>query len=115
MTNAAPSHTQVSEQVFYILLSLSSGSKHGYAILKEIEAISDGALRLSTSTLYGALSRLEDQGFIRRVAAKDDATPGLPRKVYELTQKGLKLLNLETERIHRMSRIAQDHLPESAA
>lgn len=115
MTNAAPSHTQVSEQVFYILLSLASGSKHGYAILKEIEAISDGALRLSTSTLYSALSRLEDQGFIQRVPAQKDTTPGLPRKVYELTPKGLKLLNLETERIQRMSRIAQRYLPESAA
>ena len=115
MTKAAPSTTQVSEQVFYILLSLASGRKHGYAILKEIEAISDGALLLSTSTLYGALSRLEDQGIIRRVPAKQNTAPGLPRKVYELTPKGLNLLNLETERVQRMSRIAQNrHLKPAA-
>jgi len=69
MNNFAPSSPPVSEPVFLILLSLVSGQKHGYAILKEIEAISHETLLLSTSTLYGALSRLEEQGYIGRVPA----------------------------------------------
>lgn len=45
---------------FYILLSLAPGQKHGYAIMKDVEALSDGRLSLSTGTLYGALKRLLD-------------------------------------------------------
>ena len=60
------------EPTFFILLSLSPGPKHGYAILKEVEALSDGRVRLSTGTLYGAIKRLLDDDWIRRV---DDPLP----------------------------------------
>ena len=115
MTNSASSPLPVSEPVFYILLSLASGRKHGYAILKQIETLSGDTLHLSTSTLYGALSRLEEQGYIRRVPAGQQVTPGLPRKVYELTPDGLDLLHGEAERLQRMSHIARRHLPKPAA
>ena len=49
------SHLPLREPTFFILLSLSPGPKHGYAILKEVEALSDGRVRLSTGTLYGAI------------------------------------------------------------
>ena len=114
MTNSAPSAPPVSEPVFLILLSLASGQKHGYAILKEIETMSQETLLLSTSTLYGALSRLEQQEYIRRVPAGQPVAPGLPRKVYELTPQGLNLLYGEAERLHRMSHIAQHYLPKAA-
>ncbi len=55
-----------------ILLSLAPGPKHGYAILKEVETLSDGRVKLSTGTLYGAIERLLDQDWIRRV---DDPIP----------------------------------------
>jgi DNA-binding PadR family transcriptional regulator len=115
MVNPLPSPPQISEPVFFILLSLASGQKHGYAILKEIETISDETLLLSTSTLYGALNRLEEQGYIRRVPAGQQITPGLPRKVYELTPHGLNLLHGEAERLQRMSHIAQHYLPKASA
>jgi DNA-binding PadR family transcriptional regulator len=115
MTNPSTSPLPVSEPVFFILLSLASGPKHGYAILKAIEAISRETLLLSTSTLYGALSRLEEQGYIRRVMAGQQVAPGLPRKVYELTPQGLNLLHAEAERLHRMSRIARQSLPRQPA
>ena len=115
MTNTPASPPPVSEAVFYILLSLASGRKHGYAILKEIQAISNGALLLSTSTLYGALSRLEEQGYIRRVPAGGQVAPGLPRKVYELTPRGLDLLYGEAERLQRLSQVARRYLPDAAA
>jgi len=114
MTSSATSPPSVSEPVFFILLSLASGQKHGYGILKEIEAISQKTLLLSTSTLYGALSRLEEQGYIRRVSVGQQVAPGQPRKVYELTPQGLNLLHGEAERLHWMSRIAEQYLPEAA-
>jgi len=111
-TRAAPS--TVSEQVFLILLSLAAGPKHGYAILKEVEAMSGGALVLSTSTLYGALDRLEKAGLVAHVEAEQQVAPGLPRKVYELTPKGLSLLNTEAARFRRIATLAKRYLPGNA-
>ena len=57
----------LSEATFYILLSLTSGPKHGYAILKDVSTLSGAAIELSTSTLYGALGRMQEQSLIERV------------------------------------------------
>ena len=70
----------LTEATLYILLSLAPGKKHGYAIRQDVETMSGGRIRLSTSTLYSALGRLLDQALISRVA-NDPGTrpgPGLP-------------------------------------
>lgn len=95
------------EPTFYILLSISPGPKHGYAILKEVENLSEGRLRLSTGTLYGAIKRLLDRGWIHRV---DDPLPngtGRKRKAYQLTELGWKILNAEMVRLQRLVSVAQ--------
>jgi DNA-binding PadR family transcriptional regulator len=102
----------LTEATFYILLSLSSGRKHGYAILKDISTLSGSALQLSTSTLYGALGRMQDQGLIVRIENEEDEAsgPGLPRKAYELTQLGRRLLEAELVRLRRQVQAAQHSL-----
>ena len=100
--------------MFLILLSLAAGRKHGYAILKDVEAMSGGALVLSTSTLYGALGRLEREGLVGHVEAEREVAPGLPRKVYELTPGGLALLQGEAARLRRMAALANRCLPGSS-
>jgi PadR family transcriptional regulator, regulatory protein PadR len=100
MTKTSESNP-ISEPVFYILLSLASGQKHGYAILKDLEMLSERSVMLSTSTLYSALTRLEDQGLVERIPVVASTAPGLPRKVYELTPQGFNLLNVETRRLKR--------------
>ena len=102
-----PSIESISEPVFFILLSLAGGRKHGYAILKDIERLSQSAVLLSTSTLYGALGRLEEQGIVERVPASLEPAPGLPRKVYALTPQGLALLQAETLRYQRLADLAR--------
>jgi DNA-binding PadR family transcriptional regulator len=95
------------EPTFFILLSLSPGPKHGYAILKEVEALSAGRVRLSTGTLYGAIKRLLDDGWIRRV---DDPLPNdtqRKRKAYALTEKGQRVLSAEIERLRKLVHVAQ--------
>jgi DNA-binding PadR family transcriptional regulator len=95
------------EPTFLLLLSLSPGPKHGYAILKEVEALSDGRVRLSTGTLYGAIRRLLDDGWIRRV---DDPLPEAgkrERKAYALTEQGRRVLDAEIERLDKLVRVAQ--------
>lgn len=111
------------EPTFFILLSLSTTPKHGYAIMKEIEVLSTGRVRLSTSTLYGALKRMLDQGWIVRfdesAATAADAhadgpePPILPsddsgreRKAYALTDLGRSVLGLEIDRLRALVSVA---------
>ena len=95
------------EPTFYILLSLSPGPKHGYAILKEVENLSEGRVKLSTGTLYGAIKRLLDRGWIRRV---EDPLPNgtdRERKAYILTEQGRQVLNAEIKRLQKLVNVAQ--------
>jgi DNA-binding PadR family transcriptional regulator len=97
----------LSEAVFFILLSLSPGPKHGYAIMKDVEALSDSRVSLSTGTLYGALKRLLEGGWVKRV---DDARneTGRQRKAYVLTQLGKGILEAETARMKTLVIVAQE-------
>jgi DNA-binding PadR family transcriptional regulator len=98
------------EPTFFILLSLAPGKKHGYAILKDVEELSGGKLKLSTGTLYDALSRLLDQGLIKRVQDDTATHPGRPRKAYELTHNGLRALRSEMDRMETLVALAQRRL-----
>ena len=108
------SNLPLREPTFLILLSLAPGPKHGYAILKEVEALSDGRVKLSTGTLYGAIERLLDQDWIRRV---DDPIPNdtnRKRKAYDLTELGRKILNAETARLRKLVSVAVSQTAEDA-
>jgi DNA-binding PadR family transcriptional regulator len=102
----------LTEATFYILLSLSAGRKHGYAILKDVSKLSDKTVELSTSTLYGALGRLQEQGLIERVenGANADTGPGLPRKAYQLTDLGRRMLEADLVRLRRLVRAGVQRL-----
>ena len=88
----------LSEQTYFILLSLQSDPKHGYAIAKDVQVVSNGRVTLSVSTLYTTLKRLLDDGWIR-LKDETSAGPGKPRKVYELTNKGGNVLRAEVQRL----------------
>jgi DNA-binding PadR family transcriptional regulator len=103
------------EPTFFILLSLAPGKKHGYAILKDVEDLSGGKIRLSTGTLYEALSRLLDQGLIRRVANEEDGSAGRPRKTYTLTSGGRRLLESEANRMQSWAALARARLAGEGA
>jgi len=92
------SNSPLSEQTYFILLSLKSEPKHGYAIVKDIQALSKGRVTLSVSTLYTTLKRLLDDDWIRLL---DDISKrsGKPRKVYEITKKGGDVLVSEIQRL----------------
>ncbi len=92
----------LTEATFYLLLSLNPGPAHGYALLKSVQHLSGGAVKLSTSTLYTALARLLDQGLIERVSDPQTATNNRPRKIYRLTGAGSLALAGEKRRIQRM-------------
>jgi len=113
-SNPSDTFSPLSEQAFFILLSLSSGQKHGYAILKDVGDFSAGALVLSTSTLYGALGRMQDRGLIVRVSVEEGEKPrpGLPRKFYVLSETGRRMLRAETQRMQALVLLAEQSLGE---
>ena len=113
MPNNPSSYLPLTEPTFYILLSLTHGRKHGYAIKKDVKDLSQERVNLSTSTLYTAVGRLLDQELIERLSADDgEANPGLPRKSYALTKLGKRVLGAETNRLQGMVREARLRLTE---
>jgi len=98
----------LTEPTFYIMLCLTPEPRHGYAIMMEVEALSEGRVTLSTSTLYGALKRLLDQGWIARVDEPDQADNGRARKAYTLTDLGRRVLEAELERLKMLVAVANE-------
>ena len=103
----------LTEATFFILLSLSPSPKHGYAIMKEVKELSNGRIKFSTGTLYGAIKRLLEQGWIKRVADPEPNLTERERKAYMLTDKGSKVISAEVERLKSLIKTAQEHIPES--
>jgi DNA-binding PadR family transcriptional regulator len=103
----------LSEAVFFILLSLLPGPKHGYAIMKDVQALSDSRVNLSTGTLYGALKRLLEGGWVQRVEDEQDET-GRKRKAYALTQSGRGILEAETARMQNLVAITKKRSSEGS-
>jgi DNA-binding PadR family transcriptional regulator len=97
----------LTEATFFILLSLAPGAKHGYGIMQEVEQLSDGRLRLSTGTLYGALKRLLDIGWILKVEHPEDSAPPRERRLYQLSDSGRRVLRAETERMQQLVSLSQ--------
>jgi DNA-binding PadR family transcriptional regulator len=84
-------------------LSLAEQPRHGYSILKDVEEMSDGRVTLSTGTLYGALRRLLEDGWIERYE-EEDSSRG--RQAYRLTPAGRRNLQLEASRLKHLARVA---------
>lgn len=93
----------ITEPVFLILLSLAEQPRHGYAILQDTEKMSDGRVRLSTGTLYGALRRLLEERWIERFE-NDDRSRG--KQSYRLTPTGRRNLQMEVDRLRQLTRVA---------
>jgi PadR family transcriptional regulator PadR len=89
----------LSEITLYILLSLMSDPKHGYAIWKDVEYLSNGSFKLSTSTLYDALERLLEQGLIERIKDEREQSSGRPRKRYRINDLGKHVLAKDINRM----------------
>ena len=90
-------YVPMTETSFYILLCLREPS-HGYQIIRSVEELTGGEVRLSPGTMYGTLSKMEKDGLI----ALD--REGEKRKIYRITSLGKEILSLEMKRIERLYR-----------
>ena len=62
---AEATHPPLTPAIFHILLALSSGERHGYSIMKQVEADSEGRVTMGPGTLYGSLKRMLDAGLVK--------------------------------------------------
>jgi DNA-binding PadR family transcriptional regulator len=93
--------------VFYVLLSLSLKDRHGYDILKYVEANSEGRVRLGPGTLYTTLKRMLEAGVIRELAEPPDPThDDRRRRYYRISRQGRAALDGELSRMERALKLA---------
>lgn len=102
----------LTEPVFLILTSLADQPRHGYALLQDIQRLSNDRVTLSTGTLYGALRRLLEDGLIVRFQQEDKSRD---KQAYKLTAEGRRQLQFEISRMKQLMRIASARMKESEA
>ena len=93
---------------FHILLALVDQERHGYAIIQDVEARTDGELRMSAGTLYRSIARMVEQGLIAEVTKRpamrvDDER----RRYYRITPFGTSVARAEMARLSRLVRLAR--------
>ena len=92
----------LTEVTFLILLSLDT-PRHGYAVMRFIEEKTEGRLVLGAGTLYGALTALQEKGWITLYAVEESG-----KKTYRMTETGRMVLQKERMRLYQLIRIADD-------
>jgi len=103
----APVAGPLTEPVLLILSSLAAAPRHGYALMKDIETLSGGRVRMSTGTLYGALRRLLEDGWIERFEQEDTSRE---KQAYRVSAEGLRQLRRELERMKQLTRAVSGRL-----
>ncbi|MER6950489.1 PadR family transcriptional regulator [Nonomuraea sp. NPDC000554] len=94
---------------FHVLLALASGPGHGYAVMRFVEEISEGAVRLGPGTLYRTISRLVADGLVEESEGGDPAAPhDARRRYYRLTPKGEQAARAEAALMARMVGAARE-------
>lgn len=93
----------LNRDTFHILVSLADRDRHGYAVMQDVLERTNGALRLSPSSLYASIRRLLEQGLIEELAERPDPEhDDERRRYYRLTKVGRKVAVAEAHRLERL-------------
>ena len=109
MTRPISKFSPLTEATYYILLSLTQ-PLHGYGIIKKVEEMSSGRVKLAAGTLYGALSTLLGN---RLIALDEEGEKNSRRKTYRMTPLGRALIQYEVKRLGEMIENGIRELEES--
>jgi DNA-binding PadR family transcriptional regulator len=96
------------EPTLFILAALVDGPSHGYGIIQEADALSQGRVRLTAGTLYGALDRLTTEGLVE--PDREEVVGGRRRRYYRLTGAGETALAGESERMRAAAAAVDERL-----
>lgn len=89
--------------VFHILLALSVEERHGYGIIKDVLARTNGKLRLGAGTLYGSIKRMSKAGLLEESDQRpEEANDDERRRYYRLTKRGRDAAQLEARRLEQL-------------
>lgn len=102
----------MSEQAFFVLVALTAGPLHGYGIVGEVLALSEGRLTLRVGTLYGVLDRLVEEGLVKPDG--EEIHNGRVRRYYRMTGEGRQALAEEMRRQSANARLAAGRLGDVA-
>ena len=92
----------------HILLALAAGEKHGYAIMSEVEFLTEGSVKMGPGTLYGTIKRMLKARLVEETDERPD--PELDderRRYYRLTGFGARVLDSEIARMEQLTRAAR--------
>src|SRR5687767_8775540 len=105
---AAVAQVPLTPATFQILIALVDGERHGYAIMKDVAAHTEGAVRLGPGTLYGSLKRLLEGGLVEEGAERrDPEMADERRRYYRITKFGLSVARAEARRMAAIVRTAR--------
>ena len=108
-TSAVDHFLPLTPPMLHTLVALADGDKHGYAILKEVDRRTSGAVRLSAGTLYALLSRATNDGLIAETDERPDfALDDERRRYYRLTPLGRRVAVAEIARLESIVEMARD-------
>ena len=96
-------YVPMTETAFYILLCLQKPN-HGYGVVQKVEQLTGGTIKLAPGTMYGSLSKMEKDKVIEFIREEDK------RKIYQITELGSQVVELEFQRITRLYQIAQEEM-----
>jgi DNA-binding PadR family transcriptional regulator len=114
MVSKGTSNPPLSAATLHILLALAGGNLHGYGIIKEVAANSEGHYKLGPGTLYDNLKKLMDAGLV--ADARKSASPKEDdRRFYTLTKEGKHALAAEVDRLQSVVRKARLRLQTGRA
>ncbi len=99
-------HIPLTPAVFHILLALAEGPTHGYAIMQEVESLTEGKLQMGPGTLYGSVKRMLKAELIEETSAPADETDPR-RRYYRLTALGESVAQAEARRLSLLVSVAQ--------
>lgn len=98
----------------HVLVALSDGERHGYAVMQEIEQLTDGLVVMGPGTLYGTLKRLRRDGLVEECAGPDDEdAEGPARRYYRLSGFGARVLDAEVARLRSLVAAASRRSPKT--
>ncbi|MDE3156382.1 MAG: helix-turn-helix transcriptional regulator [Acidobacteriota bacterium] len=100
---------------FHVMVVLARKPMHGYAIRQQVEARTDGAVRLWPATLYGLLASLSERGLIQEASSPGGPDDDPRRRYYALTASGRKTLAAEAARLEELARLARANLATGKA
>jgi DNA-binding PadR family transcriptional regulator len=100
--NAPQEHLPLTPVVLHILLALTEGDRHGYAIAQDVEALRESQIRIGPGTLYGSIQRMLSAALIDEPARAPRADDDERRRYYRITALGRRVLALELQRLSHL-------------